>query len=187
MRTPSLSELKSRLRQIPPEIAPARLERLPQPGITLEAVCHDLWRDLFGKPISAAYTRRLAAIYLDGQDDRSRLGALLLALWLLQAPALRPLLRRGPLEAMLLTDYPALLEALDPASLFHEPERQEELARFWLRALGIQPLDESPADSAERWEMLSSQRRRELFAQLRLRRRREQAVRAAEARRRVDW
>ena len=87
----------------------------------------------------------------------------------------------------MLNALPELLAALSPRELFIQPERQEELVRFWLRELGVQPLHESPADSHERWALISSQRRRDLFALLRSRRRRERAVREAQSRRQQDW
>ncbi|MEZ0368459.1 MAG: hypothetical protein ACAI44_05150 [Candidatus Sericytochromatia bacterium] len=188
MRTPALAELLAWLRRCSPEITPQRLVRLRQPDLTLAAVLHDLWLELFGRPLGVRQVRRLSALYLPASDpDRQLFSGLLLGLWLLQSPALKPLLRPKPLEEILLRDYLPLLQALPPASLFRDPERSEELTRFWLRALKIQPLDESPEDSAERWEYVSSQRRQELFAQLRQRRKRQEAIRQARERKQKEW
>lgn len=185
MRRVALNELLSWLRQAPPALA--RLGPLPRP--TLTAVLQDLWRELFGQPPDASLIRALGRQYLtaNGAQADGQQG-LLLSLWLLQAPALRGWLDRTTIESVLLASLPALLEAMAIENAgWYGLERQEELARFWLRSLGLQPVDESPADSAERWELISSQRRQELLAELRRRRQREKAVRQAQQRRQQQW
>lgn len=182
MNYPALNDLLTRLRSASAELSPAALQRLPNRCLTLEAVLQDCWRERFAQQLSPSSLKALQELYAKPEAA----AALLLSLWLLKAPALSQswaTIGAEGLEIALLKTLPELLKALPPAQLFSEAERQEELIRFWLKALDVQLLNESPEASAERWDLISSQRRQELYALLRRRRKREQAVRQALARR----
>lgn len=150
----------------------------------LDAILNDLWQQIFAQQLSRRLAHSLLKPYLAKPPE---LAALLLLLWLLQAPGLRSHLQAAAVVKLILTDYPLFLSALEPPSLFTDPERQEELLRFSLKQLALQTCDESPTQSAERWEQISSQRQQQLFALLRQHRRREAAVRQAQARQQRQW
>lgn len=105
--------------------------------------------------------------------------AVLVTCWLLADPAL---LACGP-EALVkwLTshDLVMLAQLVDPLRFTQDSDRREELARLTLRALSLQPSDETPAQSADRLSTVDSVRRQAVLVAAKEAEERAAAVRKA--------
>lgn len=145
------------------------------------------WRE----PLTSAQTLAALADSIPGQIPSDLLQSLsqqpdswqllLLISWLLRHPD-------SPVPSEALWEFcrftlPQLAQLIPAEQWSHSPERQEELLRHVLQALGVSLADETPAQSQERLQALDSQVTHTLLKQLNARYERRQAVAAALKRR----
>lgn len=118
--------------------------------VDVGAVVRDV---LYGLGDGAAYTRDINAIY--ARSEHNHLAALLVACWLLQAPALRA---QVPAQrALAFFSSLGALSVLVPADkLVSDAERREELCRLALAAFAVLPSGESAKQAQDRLAALDS-------------------------------
>lgn len=139
----------------------------------MPAIVSDVLVMAGGAPLNSA-----GAAPFEG-SDRNRLRLVLIACWLVADEALTGL-RRADRVHVLLTGVVARMAALIDAGKFvSDPDRREELARVALRALGVQPAGETPAQSEDRLSTVDSVRRHEVLVAAKEAEERAAAVRKA--------
>jgi hypothetical protein len=167
---PALAALTRRLAECPPDfLAEPRIGQLGV--IHVDAVVADLLRALGGPTLDAAAGAQFRST--DAEGDRNRLALVLIACWLLAAPAFRERAIGGRVLPFLTGPALAALAPLVAARrCVEEDDRREELARLCLDGLDLRPAGETEAQAQDRLLTVSSAERRRVVA----------AARAAEAR-----
>lgn len=167
---PSLEALTRRLAETPADFLAE-----PRAGgrgtVEVAAVISDLLRELGGAPLTKAQAEAL--VRANPKIQRNRLSLMLVACWLLGDPWFQQSGRFAPGALSFLSEGLNELAAMIPATaMVTDPDRREELARLYLKQLGLRPAGESEAQAQDRLTTLSSTERRRVV----------QAARAAEER-----
>lgn len=164
---PLLQQLTRRLAETPPELLsdPAVGGK---PGVETGAVVGDVLR---GLGLLNPQSRWLAELHPMAADKKqvNQLRVMLIAAWLLADPWFRGKAGANSLAAdaqnWLYGGSIAELAALTGADAFvKDDDRREELARLCLKALGLVPQGEEPAQAQDRLESISSVERQRVIA-----------------------
>lgn len=110
---------------------------------------------------------------------RNQLRLVLITCWLLADDELVARRRAERAHTLLTSALPRLAALVDAGKFVSDPDRREELARITLRALGIQPAGETPAQSEDRLSTVDSVARQQVLAAAQEAERRAAAVRKA--------
>lgn len=179
---PPLERLTRRLAECPPDfLEPPKLAH--QDGVRTDAVVNDLLRDLGAHEIPAAWLQPFEP-RSDDPSEAARLGAVLVACWLLHDDWFRAAERFAEASQQFLA------EALTPTARLVRPEQfvtrieeREELVRLCLAALGLRPAGETEAQAEDRLATVSSVQRAWVVRAARSAHERSRSVREAMLRR----
>lgn len=109
----------------------------------------------------------------------------LVSCWLAAEPGLEGVVSGDALLRFLGTDLHAMSALVRADQLVTDPDRREELARLMLRAIGVVPAGETPAQADDRLATLDSATRSRVVAEARAAEERAREVRAALERQRA--
>jgi hypothetical protein len=144
--------------------------------VSVAAVVSDVLVTLGGQPLRAVG----AAPFVERPDgERNWLRLVMITCWLLAHEELRAAGRAERAHTMLTAVLPRLAGLVDASKFVDDPDRREELARLTLRALGVPPYGETPAQFEDRLSTVDSVRRHEVLIAAREAEERAQAVRKA--------
>ena len=114
------------------------------------------------------------------------LRACLVACWLANDDAMRPVLTANVLLHFMADDLRQVADLVPADKLVADPDRREELARRLLRAAGVAPAGETREQAEDRLATLDSANRSRVEAEARAAEQRAREVRAALERRRAE-
>lgn len=176
---PLLETLTRRLAECPADFLAE--PRLGQKGaVQVAAVVSDLIAELGGE----ALTQVQASVFAVKEADQQRnwLRLVLVACWLLHDPWF---LQRQPIATSALKflseGLGSLAEWVKAPQCVSDPDRREELARLCLKALGVWPRGETPAQAQDRLNTLDSVERQRVIRAARQADARARAIREAMA------
>lgn len=150
---------------------------LVEPGeVSVPAIVSDVLIAAGGEPLGAVAAPPFAS---EQPAQRNRLRLVLVASWLLADEQLLALRRAERVHTFLTAVVPRLAGLVDAGRFVTDPDRREELARLAMRALGMQPAEETPAQSEDRLSTVDSVRRHEVLVAAREAEERANAVRKA--------
>ncbi|TBR24841.1 hypothetical protein EPO15_03290 [bacterium] len=150
---PPLERLTRRLSECPSEFLAEPLEQ-GVGEVDVAAVVGDLLAALGGEPLDAARAQRLLGT--GGAARRNRLGLVLVSAWLLHDECFRGRGLGAAAEEFLAAGLAAPARAVRFSEFVSDADRREELARLALRALGLAPEGETPAQAVDRLAALDS-------------------------------
>lgn len=154
--------------------------------VSVAAVAGDVLRSA-GATLPEAWIARLAPPRVGGDDEANWLRGCLVTCWLVTDPVSMA----GHLGAERFLDFldgdlRRVTGMVRADALVHDPDRREELARLWLRAIGLVPAGESPEAAADRLATVDSVNRSRVEGEARRAEERSRELREALARRRAQ-